>query len=407
MAAPSAPADSVAVKQALTRRLQVLLVDPSLFTAPYDAALTQGLLAADVDPMWATRPKRARDRQELPLERTDPFFYRRVDEARWIPARLKSLAKGLAHFTGLLTLLWRVYRTKPDVVHFQWIVVPPLDVMAMAVIRRWCPLVLTVHDTVPFNGQKMTALQRFGHDGPTRQAHRLIVHTRSGRQALIDRGIPAAKIVVVAHGALALAVPLPTAPAPRDPRWTFLMFGEIKPYKGLDVLVEAVRLLPEPVRQGLRIVLAGRPRMDMDPVLGRIRELGLDAQFDLRLHRQSEEEMASLFDEADCFLFPYLQIDASGVYFLVKSLGKWMIASRIGIFAEDLVEGIQGELVPAADAKALALAMQSACLRRPACEAVSSSDAWADIGRSTRALYEQVVAESGSSTLANVPLQAD
>jgi len=407
MAGPSASADGVAVRQASTRRLRVLLVDPSLFTAPYDAALTQGLLGADVDPMWATRPKRAKDRQELPLERTDPFFYRRVDEARWIPARLKSAAKGLAHFTGLLTLLWRVCRTKPDVVHFQWIVVPPLDVLAMAVIRRCCPLVLTVHDTVPFNGQKMTALQRFGHDGTARQAHRLIVHTRSGRQALIDRGIPAEKIVVIAHGPLALAVPPPSTPAPRDPRWTFLMFGEIKPYKGLDVLVEAVRLLPEPVRQGLRVVVAGRPRMDIEPVLGRMRELGLDAQFDLRLHRQSEEEMARLFDEADCFLFPYRQIDASGVYFLVKSLGKWMIASRIGIFAEDLAEGIQGELVPGADAQALALAMQSACLRRPAGEAVSSHDAWEDIGRSTRALYEQVMAESGRTSLVTVQPQAD
>ncbi len=395
------------MRHASAHRLRVLLVDPSLFTAPYDAALTHGLLAADVQPMWATRPTRAKDRQELPPEHTDPFFYRHVDEARWIPARLKSAAKGLAHFTGLMTLLWRVYRSKPDVVHFQWIVVPPLDALAMAVIRRWCPLVLTVHDTVPFNGQKMTALQRLGHDGPTRQAHRLVVHTRSGRQALIDRGIEAGKIAVIPHGALALAVPLPATPAPRDPRWTFVMFGEIKPYKGLDVLVEALALLPAAIRQDLRIVLAGRPRMDIEPVLARIKALGLDPQFDLRLRRQTEEEMASLFDAADCFLFPYLQIDASGVYFLVKSLGKWLIASRIGIFAEDMVDGVQGALVPAADASALALAMRSACERRPACAAVSSSDAWAEIGRTTRALYEQVMGDSGASLLAGPQPQAD
>ena len=31
-------------------RLRVLLIDPSLFTAPYDATLTEGLVAAGVTP---------------------------------------------------------------------------------------------------------------------------------------------------------------------------------------------------------------------------------------------------------------------------------------------------------------------------------------------------------------------
>src|SRR6187399_593003 len=34
-------------------RLTALLVDPSLFTAPYDGALNDGLLAAGVRPSWA------------------------------------------------------------------------------------------------------------------------------------------------------------------------------------------------------------------------------------------------------------------------------------------------------------------------------------------------------------------
>jgi uncharacterized MnhB-related membrane protein len=35
--------------------LSALLVDPSLFTAPYDAALTEGLVGAGVEPTWSTR----------------------------------------------------------------------------------------------------------------------------------------------------------------------------------------------------------------------------------------------------------------------------------------------------------------------------------------------------------------
>ena len=49
--------------KAREKPIEALLVDPSLFTAPYDAALTSGLVAAGVDPMWATRPQRRNDRQ--------------------------------------------------------------------------------------------------------------------------------------------------------------------------------------------------------------------------------------------------------------------------------------------------------------------------------------------------------
>src|SRR5262245_32977996 len=103
-------------------RLKSLLVDPSLFTAPYDAALTRGLVDAGVDPTWATRPLRQADRQEIPVERVDAFFYRRVDEALSLPGKLRAIAKGLSHLAGLVGLVARVAARRPDVVHFQWTV---------------------------------------------------------------------------------------------------------------------------------------------------------------------------------------------------------------------------------------------------------------------------------------------
>ena len=55
--------------------LRALLVDPSLFTGPYDGALTEGLVAAGVEPVWAVRPTRKGDRQEIDVARVDPFFW--------------------------------------------------------------------------------------------------------------------------------------------------------------------------------------------------------------------------------------------------------------------------------------------------------------------------------------------
>lgn len=364
--------------------MNVMLVDPSLYTAPYDAALTQGLLAAGVAPTWMTRPLRRGDRAEIPPERTDAFFYRRTDGGH-------ALLKGLAHVAGMAKLLWKIRRDRPQVVHVQWIVVPPVDIVAMALIRRWCPLVLTVHDTVPYNGQRMSALQRLGHAVPARLAHRVIVHTRSGAQTLQRHGVHKARISVIPHGPLRLSVA--AAPAgSRDARWTFVLFGEIKPYKGLDVLIEAVAALPVEVRDELRVVVAGRPRMDMTPLQARIAALGLGGQFELRLQRLSEQEMAALFAEADCFVLPYRQIDASGVYYLVRSLGKWLIASRVGVFAESMGDE-EGALVTPGDAACLSEALRHATVQRPPGEAGARATSWSDIGHATHRLYEDALAE--------------
>ena len=382
------------------RQLKVLLVDPSLFTAPYDAALTQGLLHAGVTPTWAVRPTRPADRQELPQERSEALFYGWIDRQTQLSPKLRAVGKGFAHAFGLAKLVQRALQLRPDVVHFQWLVVPPLDSAAMLLLRLFCPLVVTAHDTVPYNGDRMSFLQRWGFDLPLRLSDRIIVHTRAGHAALLSRGVPHDKLRIIAHGAL----PLSASPSEsarslgNDAVYRFVVFGELKSYKGLDVLVEALGLIPVAVRNKLRVIVAGRPRMALEPLVARIAELGLSEVLELRPQRQSEQEMADLFAAADCFLFPYRQIDASGVYFLVKALGKWLIASRVGIFAEELREGEQGELVPAGDASALARAMISALETRRAARPVALGTDWTEIGEATRELYRDARASRRRSS---------
>ena len=374
--------------------LAATLVDPSLFTAPYDAALTEGLLAVGVQPQWATRPLRRGDRREIDAACVDEFFYRRVDEAAGLPRPLRAAAKGFAHALGLAGLVVRTWRRKPEVVHFQWMVLPLLDVVAMWLISLRCPAILTVHDTVPFNGERLSLLQNLGFDLPIRLADRVIVHTQAGRQALLARGVAAAKIHVVPHGPLRLA----TSPSPqalaheRDPRWTFVLFGEIKPYKGLDLLVEALGRLDGAQRASMRLLVAGRARMDVAPIVARIAELDLGTCVEMNVKRLDDQEMADLFEVADSFVFPYRQIDASGVYFLVKSFGKWLVSSRVGIFAEDMAPGVDGALITAGDIDALARELAHAAASRPPARPLDRGESWLQIGLATRQVYEQAIA---------------
>ena len=304
--------------------------------------------------------------------------------------------KGLAHAFGLVRLASRVARQRPYTVHFQWAVIPLVDALAMLWIRRFCPVILTVHDTTPFNGDRLSFSQGFAYDLPMRVADRIIVHTEAGRQLIVSRGVAKQKINVIPHGPLQLVAVASRAKPCVDPRWTFLLFGELKAYKGIGSFVEAIAILPPALREQARFVIAGRPRMELGPLRARIAELGIERSIELQPRRLAEQEMADLFDETDCFVFPYSQVDASGVYFLVKSLSKWLIACNVGVFAEDLRDGIDGTLVPVADTLALAAALESAIKHRPSPSGGSATANWLAIGEATRAVYEQAQAAEGA-----------
>lgn len=371
-------------------KINALLVDPSLFTPPYDAALTEGMLSASIHPTWITRPLRQGEAQQIPAQYVDAFFYQRTDNQGHLPLKIRAIFKGVSHFIGLIQLFYKAMSNRVDVVHFQWTVIPVLDALLMALIRLFKPVILTVHDTTPFNGERISFMQNLGFDMPIKFANQIIVHTQSARQSLIKRGVLPVKINVIPHGPLSLSVNIPVIPPfKKDQRWTFVLFGEIKPYKGFDLLVEAVARLPAELKSQCRCIVAGRPRMDIQPILNQIQNLGLNQVFDIRPERLSEEEMAMLFAQADSFIFPYRQIDASGVYFLVKGLAKWMIASRVGIFAEDMQQDLDGHLVAPEEIDDLIKAMTFAIIERPVIQQNHTVSSWENIGLLTRACYEK------------------
>ena len=80
------------------------------------------------------------------------------------------------------------------------------------------------------------------------------------------------------------------------------------------------------------------------------------------------------------------------IVFSVVSLGKWVIASRVGIFGEDVRDGKSGRLVPPDDSAGLAIALSEAITTRPVPSCSAKRQSWADIGAMTRAIYEDVTA---------------
>ena len=103
--------------------VRVQLVDPSAFTAPYDHGLCAGLARAGADVELITSRFDHGPRPPAEGFAVREFFYRHAPRATGSPTR--RAAKLAEHVPDLLR--YRSAARDADVVHVQWLAVPPLD----------------------------------------------------------------------------------------------------------------------------------------------------------------------------------------------------------------------------------------------------------------------------------------
>jgi len=369
--------------------LRALLVDPSLFTAPYDAGLSEGLSAARVNICWATRRLRDHEEHELDPALQRQIFYPVTDRGRRLNSTIWRRFKGFEHIAGLATLLALARRF--DVVHFQWAMVPYLDAVATRILQAMSiPVVLTVHDTTSFNGKVMSRWQTGGTQVMWRSADHIIVHTGASREVVVSAGADPGRVTVVPHGPI--AKPSGASSRRESGRWRIILFGRLQSYKGVDLLIEALGELDPVVRDQLDVVIAGEPVIDLAPLAARAQALGVSHIVHFEPRYFSSAEMGDLLSSADCFILPYRAIDASGVLYLVSQFDRWIVASDLGAFREEIGDDMEaGELVPPGDISALAAAIRRSIGRRPRRLARSGGCTWEEIGARTRDVYERVV----------------
>ncbi len=374
--------------------LRVALIDPSFFTIPYDARLAGALGALGHEVVVYGE---ARAPAELPTEfaRLRPLFYPellRFGSRRWTRSAVR-LAKGALHWRAMRRLVRELRDTAPDIVHFQWAPLPAVDRLFLGRLRQVAPVVLTAHDSQPLNGTP-SPLQTLGAIGILREFDGVIVHTEAARERLIAYGVRPGRVVRIAHGPLHEP---PQGAAPREPtaagKVRFLLFGKLKDYKGADVLIEAYRRLPRELQASAEVHIVGKPYMDVSPLQAAAAALGGGVRLDLRF--VPDAEMSALLAAADVIVFPYREIDVSGVLMAALGHGRPILASRIGGFAELLRDGTHGWLVPPGDAGALAAAMARLCREPEARRAMGAAVAelgaalpgWDAIARDTAELY--------------------
>lgn len=134
-----------------------------------------------------------------------------------------------------------------------------------------------------------------------------------------------------------------------------LFFGYVRPYKGLEQLIEALPAIR--ARRGVRLLVAGEFYEGEARIRRRVAELGLTDAVRFDADYIPEARVPLYFSAADAVVLPYRTATQSGIVPIAFHLETPVICTDVGGLAEVVPEGRAGFVVPPDDVSALAAAV--------------------------------------------------
>ena len=136
-----------------------------------------------------------------------------------------------------------------------------------------------------------------------------------------------------------------------------LFFGFLRPYKGLDYLLDAMPSILEKLGPDFFLMVVGECWKDEQKYRKKAKELGIVKHL-LRVNKYIPNEQINLyFSATDLVIIPYVSATGSGILQIAFGCGKPVVATRVGGLSDDVVDGETGYLVPPADSEGLAKAI--------------------------------------------------
>lgn len=245
-----------------------------------------------------------------------------------------------------------------------------------------------------------------------RLANHIFVHTQKMKSELIlDFGVRERAVTVIPFGINNSLPRTDLSPAQARQRLgigcgerAILFLGRIRPYKGLEDLLTAFQLL-KLSDSNYRLIIAGEQKKGSEDYLKGIRQR-IEREFDpkwiiLETRYIPDQEMELYLKAADVLVLPYKEIFQSGVLFLGYSFGLPVVATDVGSFREEIIEGQTGFLSKQNDPPDLAKTLEAYFesdlyvelprRRQQIQDYANRRYSWEVVGETTRKVYEELL----------------
>lgn len=237
------------------------------------------------------------------------------------------------------------YLKKYDIIHFNGV---HSSLVLLKYLLRKKQLIFTIHDFYPHLGEASNnGLIRYININQLiiQSGHKIIIQNASDYIYLSGK-FPFSNINFIPFGRLDIYGYFNNFNF-SDYQTDILYFGRLSKYKGLDLLVNAIKKLNEE-KLKFQSVIAGSGKIDFD-----ITDLNnLNIKFINKF--LSNDELVYLVKSSKIIVCPYIESTQSGVLMLSLFFNKPVIAFNLGVFKEVLKSKFNGILVENIDSDSLA-----------------------------------------------------
>ena len=283
------------------------------------------------------------------------YFDKRVNLLKvYAPPNLFRTLLQTFNLFSFRELMKRINAINPDVTHI--VTSHPWGSIYALLLHRRYPLVTTIHEPNPLPREIGGTILPVRHILVSNNkvlatfSDKIIVHGKNLREYLLTKNFPNSKIEIILHGDYSFFKQWEIKEI-KTPKNNILFFGTIRPYKGVEYLIEAEKIIKKNI-SNLTVTIAGE---------GNIRK------YEKRISRNSnfiilnkfipDDEVAELFQKASLVVLPYTQGSQSGIVHIAYAFKKPVVATNVGSIPEVVDDGKTGFVVPPKDSVALAEAM--------------------------------------------------
>lgn len=218
--------------------------------------------------------------------------------------------------------------------------------MLRALGKQRPPVTIICHNVLPHEPRPGDrALAR----AVLRRSDKVIVHSKS--QAELAEKLTKKPPVMVALPMVLFDVPKQKAAV--TVRKHLVFFGFVRPYKGLDILLEALSKVPD-----VSLTVAGEFWGGSKQYEQRIKHLHLQRRVTLRNGYVPADDLAEYIAGADAVVLPYISGTASWNVHLAHAYGTPVIATKVGSLASQVHDGTDGLLCKPGNTASLAEAIR-------------------------------------------------
>lgn len=326
--------------------MKVFVIDISGRVTNYDIALYNSLVKCipdnEVKLIMADVPKTKRDNNIINLINLIPPRYKCSENT------IKRFFKAIEVILNYIYIIFYCKYHHPDIIHFQWL--PFLEICSLEmpilqtirILNPNCKMILTIHNVYPHNFndvKKQKYKQRFLKI--SKLFNGFIVHTKQSKHEVVDIfNINEKAVRVVHHGIFEPNLNGLSSERTKSKEYRLISYGLQDSYKGTDILLDAISLLPKEFKDKVELSIIGRGNASFISIL---KEKGKNLNVKWKLYFVDDKTLFQDISDSDAIVLPYRSISQSGVLLLAMYFNKPIICSDLPAFKETL-EGYPEEL---------------------------------------------------------------